>query len=128
MKKSARVLEKLVSPGLPGLQVATRLTWPTDVILNYWLHFHSRLCQLFLQKFCEMLSLCKHTMKAVLYNYVAVHVVDERKNLLVISGVCIQLPYFKISESFDVLYSCKCSLSRTFIVLLLSDLLCISKI
>ena len=25
MKKSARVLEKLVSPGLPGLQVATRL-------------------------------------------------------------------------------------------------------
>ena len=26
MKKSARVLEKLVSPGLPGLQVATRLT------------------------------------------------------------------------------------------------------
>ena len=26
MKKSARVSEKLVSPGLPGLQVATRLT------------------------------------------------------------------------------------------------------
>ena len=26
MKKSARVLEKLVSPGLPGLQVATRLS------------------------------------------------------------------------------------------------------
>ena len=25
MKKSARVSEKLVSPGLPGLQVATRL-------------------------------------------------------------------------------------------------------
>ena len=25
MKKSAGVLEKLVSPGLPGLQVATRL-------------------------------------------------------------------------------------------------------
>ena len=62
-------------------------------------------------------------MKAVLYNYVAVHVVDERKNLLVISGVCIQLPYFKIIESFDVVSSCKCSLSRTFIVLLLSTLL-----
>ena len=26
MKKSARVSEKLVSPGLPGLQVATRLS------------------------------------------------------------------------------------------------------
>ena len=28
MKKSARVSEKLVSPGLPGLQVAMRLDWP----------------------------------------------------------------------------------------------------
>ena len=27
MKKSARVSEKLVSPGLPGLQVATRLPY-----------------------------------------------------------------------------------------------------
>ena len=27
MKKSARVSEKLVSPGLPGLQVATHLVW-----------------------------------------------------------------------------------------------------
>ena len=30
MKKSARVSEKLVSPGLPGLQVATRLPWCID--------------------------------------------------------------------------------------------------
>ena len=27
MKKSSRISEKLVSPGLPGLQVATRLIW-----------------------------------------------------------------------------------------------------
>ena len=27
MKKNARVSKKLVSPGLPGLQVATRLSW-----------------------------------------------------------------------------------------------------
>ena len=30
MKKSARVSEKLVSPGLPGLQVATRLAVIAD--------------------------------------------------------------------------------------------------
>ena len=34
MKKSARVSEKLVSPGLPGLQVATRL------ICVMFLHMH----------------------------------------------------------------------------------------
>ena len=32
MKKSARVTEKLVSPALPGLQVATRL-----ITINYYL-------------------------------------------------------------------------------------------
>ena len=31
MKKSARVSEKLVSPGLPGLQVATRLMYAMSV-------------------------------------------------------------------------------------------------
>ena len=35
MKKSDRVSEKLVSPGLPGLQVATRLVIiETDVIFT----------------------------------------------------------------------------------------------
>ena len=31
MKKSARVSEKLVSPGLPGLQVATRLAHSSSI-------------------------------------------------------------------------------------------------
>ena len=34
MKKSARVLEKLVSPGLHGLQVATRLEVQTVLLEN----------------------------------------------------------------------------------------------
>ena len=33
MKKSARVSEKLVSPGLPGLQVATRLVVEVVVVV-----------------------------------------------------------------------------------------------
>ena len=36
MKKSARVSEKLVSPGLPGLQVATRLLVLLVVIKSFW--------------------------------------------------------------------------------------------
>ena len=36
MKKSARVSEKLVSPGLPGLQVATRLLVLLVVIKSSW--------------------------------------------------------------------------------------------
>ena len=33
MKKSARVSEKLVSPGLPGLQVATRLEFVSGLFI-----------------------------------------------------------------------------------------------
>ena len=36
MKKSARVSEKLVSPGLPGLQVDTRLLVLLVVIKSSW--------------------------------------------------------------------------------------------
>ena len=35
MKKSARVSEKLVSPGLPGLQVAT-LVMVDLILIQYW--------------------------------------------------------------------------------------------
>ena len=35
MKKSARVSEKLVSPGLPGLQVATHLVYTDNNSLTY---------------------------------------------------------------------------------------------
>ena len=40
MKKSARVSEKLVSPGLPGLQVATRLN--SDVTVKLSISQHSK--------------------------------------------------------------------------------------
>ena len=38
MKKSARVSEKLISPGLPGLQVATRLPLIQE-IYTFFLQF-----------------------------------------------------------------------------------------
>ena len=40
MKKSARVSEKLVSPGLPGLHVATRLAHEVSYVLHDFVPSH----------------------------------------------------------------------------------------